>query len=201
MQKITQAPTHRLIVLFILLDAVAFVCYHFYLNGTLDSRFFRLGRDRGLFEVIEYFKFYIIIAVFWHNWRISSEKLMKAWAVFFIVMLIDNAVGVHEELGELLAHFAPVPDLGLERSKDVAELAIIALLVGPSFGWVVLQYFQASAPYRQISIGLVAVVGTLGITSLTLDALHSSLEEYVEIFGMTAMMAYIHLVSRRLKQC
>ena len=200
MQKITQTPTHLLIGLFILLDAVAFICYYFYLNGALDSRFFRLGRDRGLFEVIEYFKFYIIIAVFWHSWRISREKLMKAWAVFFTVMLIDNAVGIHEELGELLIYLAPIPNLGLARSKDVAELAIIALLVGSSLIWVILQYFQASTPYRQISIGLAAVVGALGAASVTLDALHSALEEYVEIFGMTAMMAYIHFVSRRLKR-
>ena len=101
MQKITQTPTHLLIGLFILLDAAAFICYHLYLNGPLESRFFRLGRDRGLFELIEYFKFYVIIAVFWQSWRISGEKLMKAWAVFTLGAL---ATRFHWPLKEASRH-------------------------------------------------------------------------------------------------
>jgi hypothetical protein len=161
-------------------------------QGVLESRFFMLGRDRGFFELIEYLKFGSIIYLLKDYWQQSQVMVIKAWMILFIVVLLDNAIGLHEEIGELLITFFTIPYLGLHQRKDVAEIMVFIALEGSALLYVAYHYLASSGVARQFSNLLLVVVVGFGITVVVLDAAHSRFEEYTEIIGMTFMLAIIH---------
>lgn len=201
LQALTNRSTRSLILIFIVLDLLTAFCYGLYLNDVLDSRFFRLGRDRGLFELIEYIKFAGIIYLFHLAWQQTRAPIMKAWSILFLVMLVDNALGLHEAFGELLAEFLPLPDIGLSRPKDLGEIIMLGLMEGNALLYVIHQYFQSEKTYRQFSLGLISLVVFLGAGSVLFDALHLAMfEEPFEILGMTTLLGFVHFRYRRDEQ-
>lgn len=186
--------TLSLVLLFMVLDALGAVFYYLYLNDILDSRFFRLGRDRGYFEVIEYLKTFLIIGLFRAVWFKSAAPVIRAWWILFWVMLLDNAIGLHEEIGALLAPYFSMIDVLAERGQDVAELFVMACLEGVALLYVIYCYFISPEIYRQFSRVFVALVCALAGVSVVVEVLHfSAFEEAVEIVGTTFLLAFVHL--------
>ena len=192
-ERLINRSTLSLIVLVLCLDLIATICYVLFLNDVLDSRFFRIGRDRGLFELIEYLKFGIIIVILRAAWRESNAAIMQAWSILFIVMLVDNALGLHEAFGGLLASYVTLPDIGLARPKDLGEIIMLGAMEGVALLFVIYRYLESEPAMKKFSHGLIVTVVLLGAGSITFDALHfSTIEEPFEILGVTLLLAYVH---------
>ena len=187
-----------LVVIFLLLDLLGVGLYNLFLRDVLDSRFFRLGRDRGYFEVVEYFKMLFMIFMFHRLSRQFSLPLMGAWSILFIVMLIDNAAGLHELIGELLTPLVNLITRDHHLSATFAEIIGFAMLEGLAVLYVIYHYFKSdNASARRFSIGMLVLVAVLAVSSMTVEAFNFSvLEEAIEILGMTILFAFVHIYYR-----
>ncbi|MGI9318031.1 MAG: hypothetical protein ACR2QW_11925 [bacterium] len=193
LERLADRSTLQLVCIFVVLDAIALLCAWLFTIDVLESRFFKLGRDRGIGELFEYGKFALIIYMLLHAWRETGHPVIRAWVILFCIMLADNLIGIHEEVGELIVNSVDLPDLGLKRPKDLAEIIVLALLEGTALLYVGWCYLQSNMAGRQFSHGLMAIIAVFIFFALGMDAVGPQLlEEPGEMLGMTLIMAWLH---------
>lgn len=185
-------PTWKWVVLFLLLDAIALIFWFAKLEGLLESRFFVLGRDRGLQELIAYGKQLLGVLAFWALWQASHAPVIRAWAGLFLLMLLDNAIGLHEELGGLLAQWFTLPLMGLERAKDSGELIVTFLMYVPAFSYLAWCIAREAKAWLGFNLSLLWPTLLIGGFTLLLDTLHAPFEPYWELVALTALVALVH---------
>lgn len=191
--RIADRPTVSLVIIFVVLDLLGLACAWMYTSDILESRFFRLGRDRGLIEFIEYGKFALIIHMLLELWRSGGEPVVRAWTILFSIMLADNFIGIHEEVGQLIVDNVTLPDVGLKRPKDLAEILVLAALEGTALLYVIYCYFTGGDAGRKYSNQLIAIFGIFVFFALVMDAVGNQyVEESGEMLGMTLIMAWVH---------
>ena len=187
-------PTVQLIVLFCLFDAIAGVCAWLWVNDIfLETRFFRLDRDRGFSEIIQYAKLAIVITLVWRAFRDTRQEVLRAWAILFWVMLFDDMAGLHEELGQWFLEVLPVPDIGGVEPHAITEILAFGLLEGTALAYVGLRFLFAPALWQKFSLLLLALFVPLILSGIVLDAAGVKyLESIGEILSMTAMLWFVH---------
>ncbi len=192
--RIVNRPTWLIVVWFCFFDAIATVAAWLFANDILlESRFFRLGRDRGFIEVIEYLKFFVIIYCFRHAYRDRPAAILRAWEILFWVMLVDNVVGLHEELGGWLAiRLEGMPSWVFPSIQDMSEVIVLALMEGIALLYVLYCIPKSLEPFKRLSVYLVMLVAAMALISIGSESLHSVLEEPSEIIGMTIITAFVH---------
>ena len=191
--RIADRPTVNLVIIFVVLDLLALTCAWLYTNDILESRFYRLGRDRGLIEFIEYGKFALIIHMLLELWRRNVEPVVRALIILFSVMLIDNFIGIHEEVGELIVDNFTLPDVGLKRPKDLAEILVLGAVEGTALLYVIYCYFTGGESGRKNYRQFMGIFIVFACFSLVLDANGNHyFEESGEMVGMTLIMAWVH---------
>ena len=190
---IAARPTMRLVIIFVALDLFALMCVFMYNNDILESRFYRLGRDRGLGEFIEYGKYALIIHMLLELWRRNGEPVVRAWMILFSIMLADNFIGIHEEVGQLIVNNIMLPDVGLKRPKDLAEILVLGALEGTALLYVLLCYFTGNKAGRKYSNQLIIIFTLFVFFALVMDAVGNQyFEESGEILGMSLIMGWVH---------
>lgn len=183
---------------FTLVDLLAIFLHWLNEHGILDSRFFRLARDRGFSEIIQYAKFGVILLllVVWKKARPS--KLISAWVLLFTVMLLDDAIGIHEAVSGWILSVVDIPTPAGIRAKDVAEGLVFAALEGGTCLYVAYRYLQAPAELRSYSRWLVVAMAPLVLCGLILDIVPvGDAEQLGEMASMSALLAFVHWRHRR----
>lgn len=189
----TSVKTRRLVAGFLLLDALALVLYGLYRNDILDSRFFHIARDRGFGEIVQYLKFGVVLAVLTAWRRLRPSPLLTAWQWFFLVLLLDDAIGLHEAGGELVLHLVNLPAPEGIRAKDLAEALSLLFLEGPFALYVAFRYLQAPPDLRRFSRYLALALLPLFLFGIVLDSLPlPHVEQLGEMVAMTILMAFTH---------
>lgn len=171
------------------LDSVQITC------TTIDtsSRFFRLGRDRGYFELIEYIKMGIILGVLGFFYKQTKAPIMRAWFWLIAILLIDNILGVHEATGEfivnLLSPFNTGQLISNSQIQALGELAVFGLIVGFFFLAIIYHYRSSAVFYKRFSLIFGCTFFATGILATSVEALaFNKLEEFIEIGGTTALL-------------
>jgi hypothetical protein len=137
----------------------------------------------------------------------TRQIVFGVWTVLFAYLLCDDALRIHEELGEAIArtwHY--VPAWGLNR-QALGELTL-AGLVGVAL-LAPLAFFdrRAEPDSARASRDLALLLGVLVFFGVLVDALHSMrdgfpvrgltiLEEWGEMVTMSAIVCYVlHLIA------
>lgn len=192
--RLLTVSTFRIVGIFIILDLLAIALFFLYSQEILESRFFKLARDRGFAEIVQYLKFGVIIQVLvvWH--RLRPSKLIFAWLILFVIMLSDDAAGIHEAVGKILMTLFSLPEeVNGIRIKDIAEVMSFALFEGIACLYVLYCYFRAPADLKRYSNFLVLAMVPLFFCGIILDILHFSLLEQVgEMASMSILLAFVH---------
>ena len=203
-QKLIELDPVPLFLLAFLLDASAIAIALLHHAEILESRFFRMGREFGYWEWMEHLKMGLIIYIVYRTWKLTGEKVVYAWMVLFCVLLADNLIGIHEEIAELIINNFELPDIGLRREKDTAELGVMLVVEGAAVLYLVNHYLQAGASGRRYSHGLAVVTGIFVFFGLVFDAigirishLHQLIEEPAELFTITLILVWVHCALRR----
>jgi hypothetical protein len=97
-------------------------------NGFFVNDLFTITEDGKLGEIYQYIKeIGIVIAV---SLLVFGKKELRSfigWGILFIYILIDDALGIHELLGEQFEKFPDLlPSIGLSN-KDLGELVAYAV--------------------------------------------------------------------------
>jgi hypothetical protein len=193
------AALHPLVLigLFTVVDACAVGMHFINEKSEHHSRFFRLARDRGFAEIIQYVKLGVIISllVTWHKAR--PARVLKAWIILFTILLLDDSLGIHEWLGGLI-----VADTGERgpfgvRMKDLAEIVPLIALEGSALLYVGLQFLRADPLMRRVSLGIGLALGPYIASSLLLDLVPMPLAEQLgEMFCMSILLVVVHTLFR-----
>jgi hypothetical protein len=180
-----------------LADACAGLLHWLNEEGVLSGRFFRLSRDRGFGEIIQYAKFGLILwlLVTWH--KATPARVLRAWIVLFAILLLDDSIGIHEWVGGLL-----VSDTGQRgpfgvRMKDLAEVVPLIVLEGSALAYVGLEYLRAEPLLQRVSRAIGLALVPYVASSLFLDLARWPLAEQIgEMASMTVLLLVVHALFR-----
>lgn len=180
-----------LLVGFTLADLVAVGLYGLYTRDILTSSFFHIARDRGFGEIVQYLKFGAMIAILARWRREAPSKLVTAWLILFTIMVFDDAIGIHEEVGGWLLTDPSVHVHGV-RLKDLAEAVSFAALEGSAFLYIAFRHFQSPPARRVFSWWFAAALAPVIFSGLVLDIVRAPMvEQGGEIVAMTILLAAV----------
>lgn len=206
LRSVTQVVNPVLLILFLCAD-IAFILLHLS-NRLLDSPnvLFYLNKDGGYPELFQYIKeYWVAIALFAVSWR-TREWIYGAWSLLFTYLLCDDALAIHERVGEAVErHWSYVPAFGL-RARDLGEL-MISVVVGSAF-LVLITYFylRCSHSAKNVSKDLLLLLGLLIFFGVFIDLVHVAvvdlpvrglniIEDGGEMIAMSMIASYvIHLL-------
>lgn len=196
--KLLNLKTPVLVGGFTVADLMAGFFFLLYSEGILESRFFRLARDMGFAEIIQYLKFAVIIVMLAAWRRVHPSKLLTAWIILFSVMLADDAIGIHETVGGWLEGWLPeIEGIGI-RVNDLAEELVFAVLEGSALLYVAYCYLRAPAGERAVSRLMATGLAPLVLCGILLDLSEFwNAEQIGEMVSMSILMAAVHLLYRK----
>lgn len=176
-----------LIALFTLADLGSLWLSQQYAEGALESRFFRIGRERGLGEIIQYVKQVWILVMTTRLYRMAHAPAGRAWIVLFSVMLADDLIGIHEELG-----------IVLHSNQAMGEALAMMLLEGSALVAVVV-FASRDELWRPLTIRFVIALVPLVGFGLVLDSVTTApmIEEAGEMLAMTVLFGTVYGSVRR----
>ena len=142
-----------LLLMLLLCADLAFISLHSVkiLSTLLDNPLLSLEKDGGYPEMFQYLKWFWIVILFTYLSIIRQSLHFSAWGVFFTYLLFDDAVGIHERVGGLIAENLTIyPPFGL-RGQDIGELAVTGIAGVILLSFVFVAYVYGSKTFRKIS--------------------------------------------------
>ena len=187
--------TTKLLVIFLIFDLLAILCAWLWSNDIFfESRFFRLDRDRGFSENLQYIKTGIVLVLLTRAFKQLLQPVLKAWLILFWVILVDDVVGVHEEIGELLANTGYIPEMFGIGAQSIAEIVAFAAMEGVALLYVLYTTLKAPPDWQRFSIVFLLVFSPLILSGIVLDATgFVFLESLGEISSMSLILGFVHI--------
>lgn len=137
---------------------------------NLDS-YFSLTRDRGYAEVFQYIKEFWLIILF-GLLSVSRSINYLAWFFLSIFLLLDDALEIHERMGEVIAdQFNFISLLNL-RPVDFGELLFVGLVGIVFFIWLSFSFKISRSQERNNFKYLIGILLGLAFFGILLDLVH-----------------------------
>jgi hypothetical protein len=162
------------VVILLLLASVdvVFIFLHVAAKHDLVSEMFSVTEDHSYPELYQYIKeFWCILLLALIAFR-NREISYGGWVVFFVYLLADDSLQIHEQGGAAVAsYFQYSPFLGL-RAKDFGELTVsllAALVLLLLLSWA---YWKGADRFRKLSQDLVIFIIGLVFFGVFVDMLH-----------------------------
>ena len=198
-QRTVNLDTKGMLLLILCLDGIAILFAWLHGMEVLESRFYRMGRDFGFWELVEHIKVGLVIFMIYQCWKRFGDPVYRAWMILFSVMLADNFLGLHEEIAEIIINNFEVPWLGLRREKDAAELVVMMILEGSACMFVLYSYFVSGDVARRYSHSLGALFALFVLFAFVFDAIgfrvtehHQYIEELAELLVISLILLWVH---------
>ena len=199
-----------LLCLLLLLDAIGIALHLLVWLPDRALPLFSLERDGSYSEVFEYVKLLwlaVLLAVLARRQR--SWSYLPA-ALLVLYMLADDAMGLHEGLGETMVQlFDFQAGFGL-RAKDFGELAVSVAAGLVFLPLLLLGYWRAAPAVRRTLLDFALLLAVLVFFAVGVDMLHSMtgpsgslyravgvLEDGGELVTMSVMVWYAFLTAVR----
>ncbi|MEA5622619.1 hypothetical protein [Nostoc sp. UHCC 0251] len=153
-------------ITFILLDL--FYTY----SGLTSNSNFSLGQDRGYSEIFQYLKEYWSALLLGFLALKNRSFLYLTWSVMFFYLLLDDAMQIHERLGNLISNeFSFVPMFYL-RAIDFGELAVSAIVGLLFLIAITITYGLGDRFAREVSRYLTILLFALAFFGIIVDMIH-----------------------------
>jgi len=198
-------------LLLLLVADFAFIFLHFLLLMTIvNDPLYSLERDRGYPEFYQYVKELWIIVLLLSICVRTGAVGYIAWVMLFGYLLCDDALEVHETLGEYIAtrlYFVPLLRL---RARDFGELAVSAMSGALLLTLLAWAYVRGSDTFKQSTKHLLLLLLALAFFGIFVDMLHVALrmgrqvrllfgvvEDGGEMIAMSFIVWYVFLLNAR----
>lgn len=141
----------------------------------LENHLFSLDIDGSYPEFYQYMKWLWISFMFIYlskKWQTINFTL---WGLFFIYLLFDDALGIHENVGGKIAESLSFsPPFGL-RLQDIGELAVTAVAGTTLFSLLFIAFIVGSQEFRGISVDIFLLILLLVVFGVFIDMLDIAL--------------------------
>ncbi len=199
-------------LLLLLAIDLAFVFLYFviYLSDIVNNPLFSLEQDRGYPEIYQYMKAFSIVILL--GLVLSKTRAIGygVWSLLFLYLLLDDALGIHESFGNIVAvNLAFAPGIGL-RARDFGELAVSAIAATLFLIPLALFYVRGSGAFKKATEHLLLLLVSLAFFGIFVDMLHvairlgwkvtfllGAVEDGGEMVVMSIMAAYVFLLYGR----
>jgi hypothetical protein len=163
------------VVLLLLLGAdLCFMMLHTInsLTPLWNNPSLNIEKDAGYSEIYQYLKYFWISLLFLVIAATTRTIQPTAWAFVFLVLLADDALGLHERAGGFIAlHLFFIPPWGL-RPQDIGEVLyalaaalVLSVLLGLACLW-------GTTGFRRATTHLLQLVVLLACFGVLVDLLH-----------------------------
>jgi hypothetical protein len=168
---------------------------------------FSLEKDRGYPEFFQYAKVFLIVATLMLVSARTKVVGYGVWALFFLYLLLDDFLQIHEIVGEHLAlvlGFAPA--IGL-RAQDFGELAVSVIAAAVFLSALALIYLGESGGFRKASRHFLWLLAILAFFGIFVDMFHVAvdmgwkitwllgvIEDGGEMVAISLMASYVYLL-------
>ncbi len=185
--------TVKLLALCVVLDILAMGLHFLHVEGVINSRFFNFSRDRGFCEIVQYFKEGLVIFLFISWNRLKPCRLLRAWAILFSCILLDDALQFHELIGRLGKWLIDGPLVLGFHKKEFFELLGFIIIEGTALAYVGWCSIRSSRPQFFISCLIGAALMPLIFSGVILDRLpFYNLEQLGEMVSMSIVLGVVH---------
>ena len=170
-------PADRLLVLLLLADVAVVVVHlmHAYTPAFRDE-FYSITRDRGLAEIIRYYKLGLVILALLALATSRRSISYASWAVVIGLVLWDDVIGTRERLAERVAAWLDLPAvLGL-RPQDLGELVVVGFYL-VAIAVPVFVAYCVSRPDRPFWWSMVTLLAAVFFLNVGVDIVHVALRE------------------------
>ncbi len=166
-----------------------------------------VSNDWSYGEMLQYVKELAIAAIFVTLYLRRRAGLLLVWAALFALLLLDDALSLHENAGAMIRRGLELPSMFGLRGQDFGELAAV-LPIGLLFALLLLVTFRRGDPAaRSLTLAMLALTGVLAGFGIVGDLVHSwipvhrwffaLLEDGGEMLAMTAIAALAYAELRR----
>ena len=202
----------KLLLALISIDLLILVL-HFYNSWIPDDQwnsFLALANDVSIGELVQYFKWFLIAAIFVFIALKRSSLSYFSWTLVFLYLLLDDWLGVHENGGALIASGMEGLNLTLPgglRLQDIGELAVSAMAGLILLLFAIWAYLRGDAFYKLTTQSMfylflalvffgvfVDVVAVMLYTGKISAFLFDVVEDGGEMFVATLMLWYAVLI-------
>lgn len=153
-------------IIFLLLNA-----YNTLIPDEKWSSRLALVNDDSYSEMFQYLKWFLISFFLVFTAIKRSTFAYLAWALLFTYFLLDDALQIHERMGEYLTKdLTGEAPFGL-RMQDIGELAISAMIGLILFSSLALAYFKSGNIFKKDSRDWLLLVAALIFFGVVIDTL------------------------------
>ncbi len=165
-------------LLFILISTdLIFIALHIlYVYGIIDGNSnFSLEKDFGYSEIFQYIKEYWSFLLLFLVFMDKRKLTYLIWSAFFLYLLLDDFLCIHESVGEYLANYFNIQPKFNLRAVDFGEI-LVSFLVGLVFVILFLfTYIKEKIEEKIMTRNLVVLVFALAFFGVFIDLLHIAL--------------------------
>lgn len=167
-----------LFVALLLCADLAFIALHsaYDLTSLVNNPLYSLGEDSGYSEMYQYIKW------FWVTLLLGYVSVSKrsfhyiSWALVFAYFLFDDALSIHEDVGERVAEtFALTSLLGI-RPRDFGELAVSLAAGVLLLSFIAWAYARGSQTFKKRSQDLLLLILALVFFGVVVDMAEIAIE-------------------------
>lgn len=176
LSHINEHSTLLLLLLLLCADLAAIALHSINsLTPFLKNPFLSLSKDGGYPETYQYLKWFWIVVLLVYI-SISRRTFGYAvWGLVFTYFLCDDALQIHERVGNRIAwHLTVTPPLGL-KFQDLGELAVSAAAGVILLSLVAWAYSRGSQAFKKISQDLLLLILALVLFGVVFDMAHSAI--------------------------
>jgi hypothetical protein len=146
-----------------------------------------IGTDGGYAEIFQYIKegsiAVMLLAIAWR----TRAGIYAAWALLFAYLLCDDALRIHERVGEgVVIYWGFVPTLGLSAGVW-GELAISVTAGTVLVATIACCYYRSGKEGRAVSRHLFVLLALLAFFGVGVDMVHVAIKTLVQIKGLTML--------------
>jgi hypothetical protein len=146
------------------------------LTPYLNNEFFYLGNDAGYPEFYQYIKWLWIIILLIHISKIRGSFRYVTWALVFTYFLFDDALRLHEIVGDFIERNLDLsPPFGL-RLQDIGELVVSASVGMILLSFVTLAYLNGEEAFKKMSQDMLLLILALVFFGVGVDMAHVAIK-------------------------
>lgn len=173
------AVYRRVVVVLVTLDLL-FIGLHAALSGAVMAGWLtavperlRITQDHSLPEMFNYLKWAVIVGCLVAAFRRTRLPLFASLAAIFLLVLLDDSLTIHEQLGDRLASLT-----GWDQSSELVAFAGLALIA-----LVILIRGLRDLPHaiRPQAFRFIGVLVALAACSVVIDFVHALVDHYLRL--------------------
>lgn len=153
---------------------MAFIIFHAFhkISSFLPDKLYSLGTDRGYSEVFQYAKLYWIVILFGVLWLRTRQGIYFIWMLLYAYLLCDDAIQIHEIVGEAIAQRLALAGAFSLRPEDFGELIVSGIVGLTFFIFMPMLYIKSTKNAKNASLDLTVLFGVLVFFGVLVDMLH-----------------------------